>query len=141
ILAVLVVVGAGFRRLGLASLGLVAGRLGLLGSVAVALLGLVRWVFLFGAGIVRRLALIVVLVLVALAELVGHFERGEQRADGRGEALLVDEVVGELAEVVAGFFLDPVAPEIDDLLGRLRRLLPGQLLTHHQCDSVLERGF
>ena len=42
-------------------------------------------------------------------------------------------------EIAAGAFLDPVAPELDDLAARGRRRIAGQPFAHHQRDGVLER--
>ena len=43
------------------------------------------------------------------------------------------------AEVGAGALLDPVAPQVDDLLAAGRRLEAGQALADHERDGVLER--
>ena len=58
----------------------------------------------------------------------------------RGEGALVLEALrARRVEVAAGRSSMTVAPQVDDLARRLRRLAAGQALAHHERDGVLER--
>ena len=64
---------------------------------------------------------------LVLAQLLGHFHRRpSMSAHGARESLLVVELFEQIVEAGAGAFLDPVAPQIDDLPAALRCSAAGQ---------------
>ena len=88
-----------------------------------------------------RLVVVVLglVVLLVVAELLGHLHRGQHVAHDAGKGLLVVELVEQAVDVGAGLLLDPVAPQIDDALAALRRGAAGQPLAHHQRHGFLDR--
>ena len=88
-----------------------------------------------------RLVVVVLglVVLLVVAEFLGHLHRSEHVAHDAGESLLVVELVEQAVDIGAGLLLDPVAPQIDDALAALRRGAPGQPLAHHQRHGFLDR--
>ena len=81
----------------------------------------------------------VLLVLGIAVAILAHIERVEQIVDGVAEAALVVDEPFEPVEAAARFVLDDRTPQIDELLCRRRRRLPGQPLAHHHGDGVLDR--
>ncbi|ODS02044.1 hypothetical protein AUC71_02655 [Methyloceanibacter marginalis] len=73
-----------------------------------------------------------ILVLLALIELVGQIERREHVAGEPAEGLLVLQGVGHAVEQVAGAFLDPGTPQIDQGPGSCGWRRAGQPLAHEE---------
>ena len=112
--------------------GLVDARLRVLGIGALAVL----------AGLLLAAVLLALLALLLVrfgAAVLAHVEGVEQIVDGVAEARLVFDQPFEPVEIAAGAILDQRAPQLDELLRRRRRRLPGQALAHHQRDRLLDR--
>ena len=139
---VAVVGHVGGRRVdGLAGgIGHVLGRhLRVLHARALHLVAIGGFAVLAGFLLAAILLALVVFLLGIAAAVLAHFERVEQIVHGVAELALVLQQAFELVEFSPGAILDQRAPEIDQLLGRLRRRQAGQALAHHQGERVLDR--
>ena len=110
--------------------GLVAGTVG---AFALAVTGAFRLLVGIGVGVVVVFLRLVVVVLAQVQ--VGNQFSGQPR-----EAGLVAGAVGELGQLVAAFFLDPLAQPVDHLAGFLGRCLAGQLFAYQQADHLRQHG-
>ncbi len=59
--------------------------------------------------------------------------------DGVAELALIVEQALQAVETLAGAVLDERPPQVDELLRRRRRRLPGKPLAHHHGDGLLDR--
>ena len=141
ILVLIEIVVADFGSVHLAGFRLIVGRIAFLGGCGfLPRLVLDRLVaFFLAARLVVVGRIVLVLALVVRAVILGHVHGREHLAHDAGEFLLILDRAGQTVEHRAGLLLDPVAPEVDDLAGILRRLEAGQLLAHHERQSLFER--
>ena len=95
-------------------------------------------VLALGAGLILFAVLVLVLVVVVLVGVgpVAEFERIEQIVQRVGELALVLDHAFEAIEPRARLVLDERPPQIDQLLRRLRRGMPGQPLAHHHGQRI-----
>jgi len=110
-------------------------RLGGFGSRLVLRLAFLLRLLVAGGLVVRA-----VLVLVGVERRVlGHVEAGQHLPHRPAEPALVLQGVAEPVEILAGLLLNPRAPQIDDLLGRRRRLEAGHAFARDHRDRILQR--
>ena len=137
-------------RLHVESLGLAILRhLGVLALLALAhllLAGAIRLrviLALVGAFCILLIGIGLGLAVIALAIAIGvlalQVERTQDSRQPLAEQALILGQIFHLVEHVAGPLLDPWPPEIDELLGGLRRLAAGQALANHERQRILER--
>src|SRR4029079_8787526 len=108
---------------GLRSIG---GRLGVLHAHLFHILGVGRLALLAGLVLAAILvALLAVLLLFGGRAVLAHIERFEQVVDGVAELALILKHALQPVEAAAGAILDERPPQIDELLRRRRRRLPG----------------
>ena len=88
---------------------------------------------------VALVALVLVVLAALAAELVAHFEGGEQVADGVGEAALILDRLGEAREIARRRAPRSSRARARRSCGSRRRGIAGQPFAHHQRDRVLER--
>ncbi len=121
LVAGVVLLGAGFR-----------GELGpvLAFGVLVLIVGRVR----IGFPVLVGLAL-----LVALVELIGEIEGGEEIACQPAKRVLIEQCLRHAVEQGAGAFLDPGAPQIDESTRLGRRREAGQPLAHQKRQRIGQR--